>query len=534
MPENAPRVSVTVEDLRTGRAHIHWPLHAKLNLLHWAGAPWADRAPDACLHGLQVEVLHRKERELIVHGASRLGKSVLGGCFTILAAMTFGAKVGVMAHRWDHVAHEWQYVDKGMRALFRGAMLALPRCMFRNSGNNQQYHLKTVWGSEARGHSTASDDGSAALGREFTHIILGEGSHVARRIREDRLQRGLDGALMNQRYPREDIGRFFIFTTPKGYEGCAAFRVEQIRKDCEGNIHGREYGRAPWKETCWVREAIAIENPAYDKEAFEAARRTLSAAAFQEQYMGKMVYKTGRVYEEFDEDHNVVPLPPAERIRGMRLALGVDTGACFGAVLLGLDEDENLWVLDEVYTEQKDIDTSTAQVNAMIDGFFRAHFGFDDAKMARIRIESMFVDPASQHKIELRNRVGMQPLNPWRRQGAFDLLPTIDQLRSHMALGRFRVATRCVNTIDQLRRYVWKETTILGSKEKAIREPRKDYDHLCDAMRFGAIPLMERGALEDAPVLTLEQAQKAANRSLFFGDMQSQMHHANRNQEEIP
>jgi hypothetical protein len=113
-------VKITVADLREGRAYIRFPLAAKLNLCHWAGAPWAERKPNAWLHGLQVEVLARKEREKIVHGASRLGKSVLGGCDIIIGLHTHNARVGVFAHRWDHVAHEFRYAHVGVKNIYRG------------------------------------------------------------------------------------------------------------------------------------------------------------------------------------------------------------------------------------------------------------------------------------------------------------------------------------------------------------------------------------------------------------------------------
>jgi hypothetical protein len=520
-------VKITVADLREGRAYIRFPLAAKLNLCHWAGAPWAERKPNAWLHGLQVEVLARKEREKIVHGASRLGKSVLGGCDIIIGLHTHNARVGVFAHRWDHVAHEFRYAHVGVKNIYRGHPGAIKTNIFRNQGSNQQYHIATSWNSIAKGHSAGSDDGAAALGQEFTLVVLGEGSHISAWIRQRVLQRAIDGALMNQQFPREDIGRLCIYTTPKSFEGCSAARVDQIRKEY-GNQNALEYGKAPWPDTCWIREAAISENPAYDLRALKAAQKALDPAAFEEQYLGKMVFRSGRIYEEFTELMTVEE-PSEHQLSEMSFAIGIDTGAYFGAVLLGLDRDRELWVLSEVYTQKKDIDYSCAAVKAGFAAFFKRTTGISDWDQIAKRVKYLYIDPASQHKIEVSNRLGMTPRHPNRREGTFELLPTIDYMRHMMTLSKFWISKRCTWTLDQIRKYVWKETRSPGSKEPVIREPKKDYDHLMDAMRFGAVPLIQRGPAEEEPEpMTLKQAQAAQLRDCGWGAMKREMHRAQR------
>lgn len=517
-------VTITLDDIREGRAHVEWPLEAALNLCHWAGAPWAGRAPHAHLHGLQVEVLAHRERELIVHGASRLGKSVLGGCEILIALHTLGAKIGVFAHRWDHCAHEMQYPNRGLRALYGDTPGAVVRNIHRNQGANQQYHQEMSWGSFAKGFSTGSDEGGAALGQEFTSIVLGEGSKIHRSVRERMLQRAIDGALMNQLYPREDIGRIFIFTTPSGYEGCAAYRVDQIRKDNDGDLRALNYGKVPWIETCWIRQANILENPAYDRKVYYAAKKALNEAAFREQYAGEMVHKSGRVYAEFDEDVMIQRDPDPATIAGMKLAIGVDTGAYFGAVLVGLDKQGNLWVLREVYTQKKDIDVSCKAIRTKFLPFMREHFRCETWEQAAKTIKYLYIDPASQHKIEVKKRLGMTIRHPHRRDGDWDLIPTIDILRGHMTLGKFFITRTCTWTLDQMRKYVWKETRTPGAKDPVIREPRKDYDHVLDAIRIASIPLLQLGpTVAPAAPLTLAEAQEAAFQDRFWGDMKRQM-----------
>lgn len=516
-------VKLTIGDLVAGRAYIRFPLAAKLNLAHWAGAPWADRNEDAFLHALQVEVLAHKERELIVHGASRLGKSVLGGVEILLALHSLGAKVGVFAARWSHVAHEFQYAHAGIKKLYGQHPGAIPRNMYRDQGNNQQYHIVTAWNAIARGFSTADNDGAAALGQEFTHIVLGEGSHISPWVRQRVLQRAIDGALMNQRFPREDIGRMFVFTTPKSFEGCAAHRVDQIRKDF-GTQRACEYGLVDWPDTVWIREAAISENPAYDLRAMEAARKQLDPAAFAEQYLGLMVFRSGRVYEEFEES---MVVDPPEDWRGMRLALGIDTGANAAGVLVGVDPEGVLWVLADSYLQKRDIDVVCERIKAMVC----AATGLDWDK-ARAVLKHCYPDPSSQYKQEIRNRTRLGIRHPNRREGAFELLPTIDQMRALMANGRFKIVKHCTATLDQIRKYVWKETKIAGAGGQVdIREPKKVDDHCLDAMRYAAIPTVEMGALPEpeGPPLTLQEAQERQFRDAFWGDMKRRMKRGSHN-----
>jgi hypothetical protein len=521
MPETQ-QVRVSVEDLRNGNAYIRWPLEAKLNLCHWGGAPWADRKPEAHLHALQCEVLARPERELIVHGASRLGKSVLGGCEILIGLHTLGAKVAVFAHRWDHVAHEFQYAYRGIRAIYKENLGAWTRLMYRNQGNNQAYEAEAIWGSKAKGASISADDGAAALGHEFTHIILGEGSHVTQWLRERVLQRAIDSALSNQKFHREDLGRLFIFTTPKQFAGCSAARVDNIRKDY-GDLRALNYGKVPWKETCWVREASLAENPAFDASIMEAAKKNLDYAAYAEQYLGQMIFRSGRIFDEF-EDEMLCLDPPAPAYDRMRLCLGIDTGAYFGAVLMGIDDNSHVWVLDEVYTEKKDIDISCELIRGKFTAYWNLVTGDKvDWPTLAAHIKYCYVDPASQHKTEIKNRLGLTIRHPIA-EGAWEILPTIDMVKSKMRDGEFHITKRCTWLTDQIHKYIWKEVKQPHSDQTAIKEPRKIYDHLCDAMRIGAVPLMKMGPMPAAKViLTIEQARRQENHDMVFGELERDM-----------
>lgn len=481
------------------------------------GAPWVDRNQTAHLHGLQAEALARRERLRILHGGSGLGKSILGGCEIALEAMLPGTKTGVVAARYDHVAHEFEYAFNGLRKLFWRRLQAFPRFMYRNAGNNRVYEIDSVWGSRVRGFSTESDEGASLLGQEFTKVVVGEGSHISKDIYEKRIARALDRSLMN-RTPGSEAGTLVTYTTPKGYEGFTAEEVERVRKAGKGDLTVFELGRVDWASTVWIRESSVLENPAYSRATFAARRAMMGKTAFEEQWLGRMTFKTGLIYPEFDADRMTHPLPAPEDLRSMRLFVGIDTGAYFGAVLLGLRPDGTGAQLGEVYTQKVKIDDSAAEVRAMVVDCLSAAFAVDDYASLATRIDRWVVDPASQHKLELIDLLGLPTIStPTRSQGHFDLLPTIDIVRRLFISGKLTIADSCTWTIDQLRKYTWKTSRIQGAKDPVIREPRKDYDHLLDALRFAAVPLFEEGPLEEAqdPVSWAEAWERDRKRAVF-------------------
>jgi len=526
----ATKLRITPEDLTSGRAYVRFSTEAKIALCERAGAPWYDKNPDATLSPIQREVLGRREREKIVHGGSRLGKSVLGGCEGIIELMQPRTKLAVVAATYNHVSHEWQYIDRGMRQLFDGHPQAFQRIIFRHSMNYHDYEVTTIWNSRARGFSVDSDDGAALLGQEFTRVILGEGSHVSSDVHQHKIQRAIDGALMKRKDGSErDTGYISIFTTPTGHQGCSADEFDRIYRETKRQPELLHYGCAPFAETAWIREASVLENPVYDERVFESARRRLSTAAFEEQYLGKMVFRSGRVYTEFSEDHHIAPMPSVEWIRNARLSVGIDTGAYYAAVLVALGRDGVLRQLGEAYTQKVKIDESADETKLMVTDALAGPMGTDEWKLLKDRVEIWPIDPASQHKLEIMDLLDITVTTPSRGQGKFDLIPTIDKLRMMFATDKLYILDSAVWTLDQMRKYVWKTTKTTGSKDPVIREPRKDYDHVMDALRFAAVPLSEMGPLETPPpILTIKEAVEAQQRARFWGPLRGLMDRAER------
>lgn len=522
--EKPPSIRVSFQDVLDGRAHIRLPLAAKLLLCHWAGAPWSDKNKKARLSPVQVETLARRERMKIVHGGSGLGKSVLGGCDLLCANMLPNRKVAVVAGRYDHVAHEFQYLHMSFKKLFAKHPQAFKRLVMKNQNNYHEFHADTIWGTETVGISTQSEEGAQLLGREYTDIVCGEASHIHPEIFNKRLLRASDRSLMNK---RPNVGFISLYTTPKGFEGAAAAEWERIKKQTRNQPEKLHCGNVTFAESAWVREASVAENPDYDRGVIEVRRLSLDKTAYAEQYLGRMTFASGRVWRSFEEDGHVRPMPQPEYIRAMRLGLGIDTGAYTGIVLGGIGRDGKRWILGEtymekpaggIYTVMDDAEEMLARVLSPAFGPISTQSFIDDALFL------LSVDPASQHKLEIMDRWNCALTSP-NTADQKSVLMTVDKVDKWFKDDELFIVESCENLIDQIRKYVWKllkAPTSAGAP--VIREPSKGYDHLCDALRFLMIPLNEYGVpTEPPPALTFVQAWEDHQRERFFGPLRAQM-----------
>ena len=497
-------IRLSLADIRDGTAWMEFPPEGKVKLAHKAGAPWNEKSPKAELHELQREILTRKERTKIVHGGSRLGKSVLGGC----------EKCAVIAARYDHVNEEFRYPVLGLKKLF--PTMRYKTFIHTHKPGNYRYLIETIWGSTCQGFSTDADDGAALLGKEFSRAVLGEGSHIAQEIYEKRIARAVDGWLMQSKQGMlREGGYVSIYTTPKEYSGCSAFLWEQAQKDTRKQPETMHYGKTSFQRSLFLREASVLENPFFDREVFEARKATLSKDAFEETYLGKMTFKTGRIYKEFSEERHVVGGIPSDVVKGLQFCVGFDTGTYFGCSLIGLSKHGKVYNLGEVYGQQTTIDENCDATKEMIVDTLGPHFGLEGETeevfdILRDRIEVWTTDPASQHKMEIMDKLDVSltdplPLDSNTRapNGKLSIEGTIDVLRELFKTDKLLIHENCQDTIDQLRKYVWKQQKAAGmgaaKKAPVIIVPKKGHDHLCDSLRFATISVLATGPLEEEP-----------------------------------
>jgi len=163
------------------------------------------------------------------------------------------------------------------------------------------------------------------------------------------------------------------------------------------------------------------------------------------------------VYPEFDRSRHVSAEIPFENVA--RRLVGVDFGYTNPtAILLVLEiRDGRFWVAEEWYKAGRDTEEIVSAIRSM-------------------RPESVYPDPAEPDRVELLRRAGLSV-----REVNKDVQWGIERVRSLIKQGRVLIHPRCVNLLDELSTYRWKEGK---SDQNAPDEPEKHNDHAADALRY--------------------------------------------------
>jgi hypothetical protein len=418
-------------------------------------------------------------------------------------------ETAIIADTYDHCADEYKYTHRAFMQLFGNG--AASRITFTNTQTHHDMQIESLWGSLVRTFSTDRKEGDAILGKEFDLIVLGEGSKISSDAFHRKIWRAADRRVKvnpNTGYYRR-TGRVCIFTTPTSYEGCSADEFERVKAAGKGDktcLNADKEG-VDWLESVWLREAANAENPSFSKAAIAAAKKRLPSDIFEEQYLGLMRRRAGLIYKEYQPKIHDLPLPSPERIRNMRLGIGMDTGKIFSALLMGIEPDGKRWVLGEVYTKEQSISANCADLKLMLYKILGPILTDlpcekDDEesiencfKDLRDTIDIWRIDDASQHKEDT-----FELLDVAISFDQLEVLGTIDRVREWFNVDQLLIASD--TTIDpdtgeglrwELGRYAWRTASKITGSSKAVLQPVKKDDHACDALRIVGIPLDAAG-----------------------------------------
>ena len=199
------------------------------------------------------------------------------------------------------------------------------------------------------------------------------------------------------------------------------------------------------------------DNPYIPKEEIDEAKAQLPEDTFAQEYMADFRKAEGLVYPEFDRQRHVSAEIPMENVA--RRLVGVDFGYTNPtAALLVLEmRDGRFWVAEEWYKAGRDTEEIISAVRSM-------------------RPEAVYPDPAEPDRVELLRRAGLSV-----REVNKDVQWGIERVRSLVKQGRLMVHPRCVNLLDELSTYRWKEGK---SDQNAPDEPEKHHDHAADSLRY--------------------------------------------------
>lgn len=515
IPRDANDVTVRLADLVNGDAWIELPPKARMELLHLAGAPWNDQDPNARLSDLQVELLSRDERMVLCNGGSGVGKSVTQGAVALFHVCIPNQKIAIIASTYDKCLSEFQYAWRGFMQLFGKDGACTTKQRFNAERGNYNMEIETIWGSFIQCFSTDNESGAQILGREFDIVVYGEGSLVSAEIHQRKVVRAVMRRVKRREGTRDPnyyrrTGRIYGCSTPDGYAGCISEEWDRVQR-VTGNQPERLHVDAAenWLDSAYLREATALENPAYSKEAFEAARKALPPDIFAEQFLGRRVRRSGIIYQEWDESTMLVTRPTDEALLKMRLSVGFDTGKHFSAGIWGYDEEGVLWRLGEVCGVERKISDNAGEVMERCLEVLGPAFNARTFEEIRPHVDIWPCDPHSQHKMELMDELGAPIMD-----AIMPVQGSIDRLRKLMAEGRFRVVREF--NLDpimgmgfryEIAKYVWKVVkTAKGWQDGRTKlEPVKMEDHSMDEARYGAVPLLELGKPSKAAMTTVSR-----------------------------
>ena len=520
-------LTITWQDIYEGRAFIRLPDEAKLKLAELCGAPWSPQDPSATLSDFQKEVLLRPDRIKVIGGAARSGKSVLGAVEGLCELALPNTQIACVGGNYDHAAKEFDFIHRGFLRVF--GVDAATRCINVNSIRSHDMEISTVWGSKIRAYSTEKGDGDSLLGNEWDLAIAAEGSKVSASAYRRKLWRALAGRVKKMKgvgYTKR-TGRFCVYTTPDGFDGCNADIIEQVNKETKNKPEQKHFPNCPWQESVYIREVDALENPGYDVKEYMAAKKKLNPDEFAEQFQGKMVHKSGNIIAEFNPAIHIKTMPDLETLRKMQFGVSIDTGKVFAATLmgrLGVAPNDVYWVLGETYSIAVFTSEFTASVKEMVTEILTPvfqtgpeHLTFDD--LAK-KIDCWSVDPAASFpiKLDLESQFGIGLL--------FDKIDwdaTINKCRDLFFGRRLFLVDTLPNLTHEITKYRWK-MKLSGSMNQGNAvgkpEPGESPDHALDTMRYN-LHFLEQVLPREEPIIekSMDEIWAEARDNVFkFGE----------------
>ena len=210
----------------------------------------------------------------------------------------------------------------------------------------------------------------------------------------------------------------------------------------------------------WVSlQADYTENPRMLESDAQEARRSMSKAEFEQEYLASFTSFEGQIYnfkQEWIEEFK--PVDGCEFIAG--LDPGYRDPTAF-VVIAYLPNEDLFWVVDE-YLESEAVTAKHAE---------RMH-----ELMARWGVGDVFIDSAAaQFASDLAYTYDIATIKAKKQ-----VLEGIAYLQTIVEQGRLRVDPRCVNTLEMLDQYQWDKREGL-QQEKPLHDK---YSHIADALRY--------------------------------------------------
>lgn len=235
----------------------------------------------------------------------------------------------------------------------------------------------------------------------------------------------------------------------------------------------------PWNEHHWIKkrffdredpEVLAMTTDytcnewldECDKKLFENMKKN-DPRRYRVAGLGEWGITEGLIYENWEE--KAFDVEEIRRMPNIRSLFGLDFGYTNDptALFCGLADRtaKTVWVFDEMYKKGMSNEDIAKEITAMGYG------------KERIR-----ADAAEPKSIDRLYELGLTRIRG-ASKGRDSINSGIDLLRSYKLI----IHPKCVNFLTEISNYTWKKDRTTG---KSINMPCDDFNHLMDAMRYGA------------------------------------------------
>lgn len=358
--------------------------------------------------------------------ARRLGKTYVANIIAQLVALIPGCNVLIISPNYNlsSISFELQ------RKFIRHFDLEIER------NNLKDKVIELPIGSTIRMGSISTVD--SCVGRSYSIILFDEAA----------LSEAGEDAFNIQLRPTLDMpnSKAIFISTPRGLNNWFAKFFKRGFSD-------------EFPEWCSLR-ADYTENPRMSEKDVAEARRSMSKAQFEQEYMASFTQFEGQIFA-FDTNKDVEEYEPGDK---HEIFGGIDVGyrdpTAF-VVIAYKPQEDCFHVVDEYLKAEATTDKHAAAFHEII---------------AKWGVDAIFIDSAApQFASDLAYLYDIATINAKK-----DVLPGIAYVQSLVEQGRLKVAPHCTNTLASLEQYKWdpRETLV---KEKPVHD---DYSHMADALRY--------------------------------------------------
>lgn len=226
-----------------------------------------------------------------------------------------------------------------------------------------------------------------------------------------------------------------------------------------------------WRVPTWESGAPWTLTPA-GREEIQRAKDTMTEDYFQQEYGADFRRFTGLVFKSFDPSIHVVDFEVMERY-------SMENGMDFGwtnpttCAFTYFNSDDVWYVFDEHYASELPAREHVARLRAKKNQYKNS-------------LEYTMGDSASPEMIREFNDLGWH-ISP-AVKGKDSIIAGINKINERMipdpltGQPKMFIHPRCVNLINELNRYRWKEQKDSQLNERDV--PEDAYDHLIDALRY--------------------------------------------------